>query len=618
MIYLKIIITVILMFYFFFRIGMLINKKIKSIHITDVILYGAVLFFALFQIIGQICILLHCDFRIPLYITYLFILILLVLSYKFVGLKKSIKFVKKNVLKNIVVNKKIQVLNVVLFIFVIAIATFSAYIFNENADDGFYVSLINQSIDSKNIYENSEPSLGYGNDNQLRRYEISSYELFVSVLCKISTISSSIMCHTVLPFVFVIMSYFTYYLLIRRITKNTKFSIQTLLILSLIFVFSGMTSRTIGSSLLSKMWQGKSIFLNIVLPLVIANLIKVYYGKNIKNHIILLIITNIAGVFFTPVALFLITFSYIGFGILLLIKRKIKKVLLLGLTGIPILIYSIIMLILTRNCGTGTYNEINVFNELIRMVGDIKFVILYVVCAIITLFIGNKRMKLVSFIIPIIYLVTIYNPFFTDIIAKNLTGSNVFWRVFWLLPIEITIAYTFVSVVRYVKNKYLKGVVICIFITMIIICGEFCYTKENGYETPENLEKIPNEIIEQTNYILNDYNGERRPIVMCPPEPLQSVTMRQLTNDIVLFWSRDFYMIDIFGEEVTNEMLELYTLYFDNEIKVSKERFIELIEKYEIDYFIVSSESDKIIEYMSDINVVSKNIIGGNYIYKFN
>lgn len=616
MIYIKIIISILLMFYCSYRIGILFNKKIKSIYITDVILYGAIIFFSAFHILGQVCILLHTCFKLIYVITLFIIFITLILSYKYVSIKKSVSFIKKN-FKKVFNNKKYIALKLSLVLIVLSLSIFCSYIFNENADDGFYVSLINENIDAEHIYEKYEPSLGYGSDAQLRRYEISSYELFVSILCKISHITPTIMCHTVLPFIFIILSYCAYFLLLRTITKKTVFSLKTLLILSFIFLFDGITSRTIGTVLFSKMWQGKSIFLNCILPVISSNLIKCYYNKRYIKNIVLLVITNIAGIFFTPVSLFLITFSYIGYGILLLIKKNFKKVILLGITGIPILIFAIIMLILTKNYGTGMYNEIKTVNEMYKIVGDGKYIYLYIICTILLLFIGNKRMKLVSIVIPIIYLVTIYNPIFTDIIAKYLTGSNVFWRVFWLLPIEITIAYTFISILQCIKNKYIKGLSIILICCIIMLSGKFCFTKENGFEKPENLEKIPSRIMKQTNYILNDYKDEDKPIVMCPPEPLHSVTIRQLTNNIKIFWSRDFYMLELFGMEEYNNMLELYDLYFKKQVNVTQERFIQLINKYNIDYVIIPSDYIEVILYMENINVRGKEKIDGDYIYKF-
>ena len=616
MIFLKILFIVLFVFYYSYRIGILLNKKIKSIYITDVILYGAITFFSLFHIIGQVCILTHTSFKL-VYIFALFIIfITLILSYKLVGIKQSISFIKKNFKKGIE-NKKYIALKVSVILVVLLLSLFCSYSCNENADDGFYVSLINQNIDAKKIYEDYEPSLGYGPDTQLRRYEISSYELFVSVICKISHITPTIMCHTVLPFIFIVLSYFAYFLLLRTITKNTVFTLKTLLALTFVFLFDGITSRTLGTVLLSKMWQGKSIFLNCILPVISANLIKCYFGKRYIKDIILLIVTNIAGIFFTPISLFIITFSYIGYGILLLIKKKIKKVILLGVTGIPIFISAVIMLVLTRNSGTGMYNEIEVFNEFYKIIGDGKYIFLYIICMVILLFIGNKRIKLVSFVIPVIYLFTIYNPLFTDIIAKYLTGSNVFWRVFWLLPIEITIAYTFVKVLGYAKNKYLKCTAIIAFCGIISLSGKFCFTQDNGFEKQKNLEKIPNKIITQTNYILNDYKNEDKPIVMCPPEPLHSVTIRQLTSDIKIFWSRDFYMLELFGMQEYNNMLELYELYLNKQVSVNEERFEQLINKYNIDYAIIPSEYVEVISYMENINVQDKVLIDGDYIYKF-
>lgn len=611
----KIILSIILAFYLFYRVGLLINKKLKTIHITDIVLSGAITLFAIFQVIGVAFIVFHVPFLWVYISTILIVATLLITSYILVGIKRPFKLLKSNIQKYKKMNIQYKMIKILVILLILGLAVFCSYLFKENADDGFYVSLITENIDSDEIYPNTEPSLGYGNDAQLSRYEISSYELFVSVFCKLTHISPAIMCHSVFPFIFILLSYCSYYLLIRTITKKSMFSLKWLLILTLIFAFEGTSRWTLGLTLFSKMWQGKAIFVNVVLPFVLTYLIRAYSKKKIKMEVVMLLIANTAGIFFTPIALFLITFSYIGFGVLLLLRKNFKKILHFLITGIPVLIFAILMLYLTKDGGTGAYRPVTIFTELEKFVGTGKFIYLYLVSAVVVLFIGNKKMKLVSTIIPFIYALTIYNPLFTELISKHLTGSAVFWRVLWLLPIEITISYCVITIFDKLKNKYLKyGFLVCS-IVVIVLSGNICFRSEIGYRKPENFEKIPQAIIDQTNYILAQIKTDEMPVVMCPPEPLHSVTMRQLTAKIKMFWSRDFYMLDLFGHEEYNNMLKLYELYLNKEIKIEKEEFIHLLSKYKIDYMIVPNDYVKVIDYMEDIPVIDKTQVSGAYIY---
>lgn len=613
MIYVKIIVTLILFFYFCYRIGIVFHCKKRRNHLTDVILYGAIFFFACFQIIGQICIITHQNSKVPCYFTVILLFVTMIVSFQKRGLDDTRYYIKRYRY----FTKKKKCLRKWIAIMMIGIAIVCSYLFNENADDGFYISLINMNTDSNQIYPNIEPSLGYGSDAQLRRYEIASYELFVSVLCQLTNISPSIMCHSVLPFLFIILSYSAYYLLFRTISKKNQFSLKVLVIFTVLLLFEGYSRWSIGITLFSKMWQGKAIFLNLVLPVVWSNLLKITFQKHYKTEILWLFFTNVAGIFFTPVALFLITFSYIGFCLYLLLKRKIPKIFYLFLTGMPVLLSSILMLILTKEGGTGQYVPVNILSLWKEYLGEGNYFYLYMIACIVLLGIGNKRVKFFSMGIPMMYLFTIYNPFFSNIIAKYLTGSAVFWRVMWLFPMEITIAYVMTLLIEKSSTFFLKiGMnFICLFV--ILWSGTFCFQKKNGFEIPENLEKIPQSIIEQTDYILSDYKGEDKPIVLCPPEPLHSVTIRQLTADIKIFWSRDFYMLDLFGREEYDQMLKLYQCYFDQKIILEKETFKELIQKYEIDYMIVPKEYEQITRYMEQLDCLTEVEIQEDIIYRF-
>ena len=124
--------------------------------------------------------------------------------------------------------------------------------------------------------------------------------------------------------------------------------------------------------------------------------------------------------------------------------------------------------------------------------------ILKIISLVIIAIKGNKLAKKYFLLIPILYAITIYNPIFTKIITRYFTGSEVFWRLFWLLPIELSIVYSFVLLLELKNSKLYKIGMLIIEILLLIVMGKFVYTKQNGFEIAENLNKIPQTIIDQT------------------------------------------------------------------------------------------------------------------------
>ena len=104
--------------------------------------------------------------------------------------------------------------------------------------------------------------------------QISAYELGVAILAKAFAIKPVVLFHSILPFIFIIFEYMAYYYLINIINKQRKNSKLVLLILSIILLFGGFSSKFRTGCILYKAWQGKGMFLNFGLTTLWAILLQ--------------------------------------------------------------------------------------------------------------------------------------------------------------------------------------------------------------------------------------------------------------------------------------------------------------------------------------------------------
>ncbi len=619
MILIKVFMLFISLIFVCYRVGLLVNKVTKKNNYFSILLLGFVSITCVLQIIYIPLILLHVSFNFVLYLTLVVILIMVILSFianKFTEEKKLLKY---NYTKLKTMKKGNLAIFVILIVIVITQATTSSLLFNENADDAFYVSLVEQNITSEKIYTQA-PSLGIDNTTFLSRYMVSGHELALSVVSKVFSIPSTTLCHTVIPFIMIIFSYMAYYVLARKFFNNEKSQIFILL-LSIMFLFSGFTTRFRGIILLSRMWQGKEIFLNIVLTLILSNLITLN-KYNEKRNLISLVVLNFSAVFFTNTATFLVFFVYFGFGIVELIKRNWKMFIKLILVLIPIAIYAILYLLVSENIlgSASRYQELNVINIIKNYFGTGYYWILYIISIFIIAIKGNKRARKYFLLVPIIYSLTIYNPLFTNIVIKYFTGSEVFWRLFWLLPVEFSIVYSFVLIITLMSKKIYKLLVLIVEIALLVIMGKFAYSEENGFVKAENSNKIPETIIAQTQYILdkqNETNPQEIATVMALPEPLHSATMRQMTSKINIFWSRDHYMNELFSREEVEEMEKIRSIYRNQVPSISQIEFNEIRNKYKVNWIIVLYNNLDIIQYLEQTDPISETLIDGYMLYQY-
>lgn len=614
----KAIIFIISFFIITYRIGLITAKLTKREKIIEIFIFGIITVFAILQIVLLPSIVFHVKFIIPYIISLSIMLILMVASFIIVKPKQEMEKWKIYIGELKRQSKMELALNICIIVAVAFQTISSSYLFRENADDSFYVSLATQSIDSDKLYM-EDPSLGLEKEYTLFSSfeQISAYELGVAILAKAFAIKPVVLFHSILPFIFIIFEYMAYYYLINIINKQRKNSKLVLLILSIILLFGGFSSKFRTGCLLYKAWQGKGMFLNFGLTTLWAILLQRNEKKE-KELISLIIITNIANVFLSSTAIFIVSFAYIGFGIIDLIRKDWKEIENLIISFLPIVISVFILLILMKTTHLQTNIEFSKQNlkELILLYGSKKYLLLYLLSFLIIAFTGKKQERIFFIIIPIINVLTIWNPLFINVIAKYLTSSVTFWRVLWLLPIEVTIAYALNLIIqKATKDRYKSLIFICEII-IIMLCGKFTYSKENGFEKPENWEKIPQYIVEQTNYILENSEKDKNIMVMAPGEPLHSCTMRQLTPKIELLYSRIMYFDDLITHEEQEERSELYNIYFYGVPTYSYEEFNKKIEKFNIDWIIIPSEQNDLKKYLKNTIMKEQKEIKGYILYK--
>lgn len=116
--------------------------------------------------------------------------------------------------------------------------------------------------------------------------------------------------------------------------------------------------------------------------------------------------------------------------------------------------------------------------------------------AILYIYLKEDNKKVKSFLVyfPIIILLVTLNPIFNKIVGKIFTAS-VYWRVYWMLPLGVVIAYAAVRFINSENEKSKKVIATIGIIITIMMSGKLIYNKEN-YIQVSNLYKVPDEVLE--------------------------------------------------------------------------------------------------------------------------
>lgn len=134
-------------------------------------------------------------------------------------------------------------------------------------------------------------------------------------------------------------------------------------------------------------------------------------------------------------------------------------------------------------------------NTFCEFKGSGMYIALFFV-AILYIYLKEDNKKIKSFLVyfPIIILLVTLNPIFNKIVGKIFTAS-VYWRVYWMLPLGVVIAYAAVRFINSENEKSKKVIATIGIIITIMISGKLIYNKEN-YIQVSNLYKVPDEVLE--------------------------------------------------------------------------------------------------------------------------
>lgn len=239
------------------------------------------------------------------------------------------------------------------------------------------------------------------------------------------------------------------------------------------------------------------------------------------------------------------------------------------------------------------------------------YLIYYAIATILILAKGNKQAKRYFGLIQFINLVTIWNPLFSNLIAKYFTSSAIFWRVLWLLPIEFAIAYAITLLIEKAQNKKVKLAILVISLGILILSGNFIYQGK----PIENFENMPNYIVAQTNYIVEQGKQKDEIVVLAEPEPSHNTNMRQISSKIKLIYSRDLYIDKIKDKEEIEKRIHLNQMYFGNYVYEAEE-LKKILAECKVDWIIVNTQNEALKNYLSQADLQEDCQIEGYVLYR--
>ena len=143
----------------------------------------------------------------------------------------------------------------------------------------------------------------------------------------------------------------------------------------------------------------------------------------------------------------------------------------------------------------------------------------------------DRRMRVLFLYVPLTLLILYFNPLFARLIYAGV-GDEIYYRILWLLPVTVVIAYATVSIYGRIKGrkKYWFALLSAVLVT---ISGSCVYASPH-FQRAENLYHMPQAVVD----ICDAIQVEGREVMAVFPKEMLSY-VRQYTPLVCMPYGRE-------------------------------------------------------------------------------
>ena len=140
---------------------------------------------------------------------------------------------------------------------------------HEDADDATYVATATSAVQTNSLYKYSGQTGSEVGEHLVARYRLGPFPLYTAIISSLIEVHPAITAHTIFPIIFIPVAYMIYGVIANKLFNGNKKNVfMFLIILSLLHIWGNYSVRTNFTFLLFRIWQGKAILANIIIPAV--------------------------------------------------------------------------------------------------------------------------------------------------------------------------------------------------------------------------------------------------------------------------------------------------------------------------------------------------------------
>lgn len=210
---------------------------------------------------------------------------------------------------------------------------------------------------------------------------------------------------------------------------------------------------------------------------------------------------------------------------------------------------------------------INLFREYMGT----GLIVIWFLVSLIYLFIKEKRkhIRILFVYVPVLLLLLFFNPLFARLVF-GVVGDEIYYRILWLLPITVVIAFAAVTVWGELKGK-VRFLYAFVMAGLIVISGSYIYSNPY-FRRAENMYHVPQSVVDICDAI--EVEG-REVMAVFPAELLQYV--RQYTPLVCMPYGREIMVSSWVNLNDLYDVMEAEEIEVKQLIKLAREQLCAYI-----------------------------------------
>ncbi len=210
-----------------------------------------------------------------------------------------------------------------------------------DSDDAYYLGTATTSIHTNSLYA-FEPDTGKAMTTIPMRYALSGFTLFYAFLSQVSSWPVAVIAHVAMPIIMVPAVYMVWFRFACAFTEDARKRGIFLFITAIIYLFGNVSTATRETFMLYRIWQGKAILPNLIIPFILVLFIHMTFKADQMKYYTLIFLSSVAAVCTTEMGAALAPATIMAGSLFLTIRQKSPKPVVYGvICSIPALLVGI-------------------------------------------------------------------------------------------------------------------------------------------------------------------------------------------------------------------------------------------------------------------------------------